>query len=390
MVQGISEAIAGIYDAVLADDQWPAALDGFAREIGSVGAVLVAVDKVGLPFTILQTTSNYGIERTRYYFENLGQYDEPVMTTTFANMPPFQLLRDEDVWGDISKLEDRPDYKWVRETIGANRRAGVKLSANKGWMDLVALQFAERDWRMVPNSMHVSLARLVPHLAKAVEINRTFSLLRTAYQSVMSALDYVRIGVAVCASGGALIAFNRETRRILDLGDGLRISRNGRLECSNSAKNTELLSAIAEISATSSGEGQKAERLLLVERKSLKRPFLVEVAPLRDVTGEVQAGFSGAVVFLVDPENAGAISTDRLSKLFGLSEAESAVARLMVDGLSAGEIADVRGTRDDTVRSQFKSIYGKTGVRRRADLVRLAISVDPPIERHSTRCAKGR
>lgn len=112
-----------------------------------------------------------------------------------------------------------------------------------------------------------------------------------------------------------------------------------------------------------------------------KRPFLVEVAPLRDITGELERGFAGAVVFLIDPENAEAISTERLSRFFSLSQAEGEVIRAMVDGLSAGEIADSRGTKVDTVRSQFKSIYSKTGVHRRADLVRLAVSVDPPIMR---------
>jgi len=381
MANDTSRAISAIYDAVLSDEHWPAALDAFARHIGSVGAVLVAVDKVGLPFTILQATSNYPIEDVHYYFNNLGQYDEPVMTSTFAVTPRFQLLRDEDVWGDISKLENRPDYKWVRERIGANRRAGVRLSGEKGWMDLVALQFAERDWRLVPETMPARLARLVPHLAKAVEVNRTFTLLREAYHAVLSVLDFVRIGIAIVGPGGLVITYNNELRRIFELRDGLRLSPNGRLECTSVAQGAELASAIAEATSTSAGDGETTERLLFIERRSRRRPFLIEVAPLRDITGDLQRGFAGAVVFVIDPENARAISTDRLARLFQLSPAEAAVVRAMVDGLSAGEIADLRGTKEDTVRSQFKAIYAKTGVRRRADLVRLAVSVDPPIDR---------
>lgn len=381
MGENIGRAITAIYDAVLSDIHWPAALDAFAREIGSVGAVLVAVDKVGLPFTILQATSNYPIEDVHYYFDNLGHYDEPEMTSRFAVTPRFQLLRDEDVWGDVSKLDDRPDYKWVRGRIGAHRRAGIRLSSNRGWMDLVALQFAERDWREVPHSMEINLGKLAPHLAKAVEVNRTFGLLRESYRAVMSALDYFRLGIAIVTPSGTVVAENRELRRLLELKDGLHLSRTRRLECSSSSNNGELLAAIAEVSATSAGAGEKVERLLFVERRSGKRPFLVEVAPLRDVTGELDRGFAGAVVFVIDPEDTRAISTERLARLFVLSQAESEVVRAMVDGLSAAEIAELRGTTDGTVRSQIKSIYAKTGVRRRADLVRLAVSVDPPIQR---------
>jgi DNA-binding CsgD family transcriptional regulator len=39
----------------------------------------------------------------------------------------------------------------------------------------------------------------------------------------------------------------------------------------------------------------------------------------------------------------------------------------------------MRGVSEGTVRAQFKAIYAKTGVGRRADLVRLALAVDPPI-----------
>lgn len=387
MGNGVGDAISAIYDAVLTSERWPAALDCFAQQIGAVGAVLVAADKVGLPFTILQATSNYPAEDVRYYFETLHQYDEPEMTTTFAGLPKFQLLRDEDVWGDVAKLNDRPDYKWLRQKQGVHRRAGVKLSHDRGWMDLLALQFAERDWRTVPANMPVALQQLLPHLAKAVEVNRTFMLLQNAYSAVLSALDYIRIGIAIVAPSGAMLICNREARRIFDLGDGLRLGRSGGIECGNPVQHSALLTAVADTSATSLGNGRTSERLLFIDRIGDGRPFLLDVAPLRNVAGELDAGFAGAVVFLIDPENTAAISTERLTGLFDLSQAETAVARAMVDGLSAGEIADLRGTKVDTVRTQFKSIYGKTGVRRRADLVRLAVSVDPPIERrdgHST------
>ena len=67
-----------------------------------------------------------------YYFNNFRHYDEPDLARTFAETTPMQLLRDCDVWGDISALEERPDYVWMRETIGARRKAGVRLVARQG------------------------------------------------------------------------------------------------------------------------------------------------------------------------------------------------------------------------------------------------------------------
>ena len=64
-------------------------------------------------------------------------------------------------------------------------------------------------------------------------------------------------------------------------------------------------------------------------------------------------------------------SPDPLATLYGLTPAETRVARSVGDGLTIGEIAQETGASVETLRSQLKSIFGKTGVRRQAELVRL-------------------
>ena len=190
-----SDYLLALYDAALSDQHWPRALDLFSREIGSVGAILVALDKVGLPFHIQQATSNYGLDRVQHYFDNYGHFDEPVVSQTLAKTPPFKLLKDKDVWGDMTVIEQRPDYRWGREQMGLRRRAGVRLSSNKGWMDLLALQF-DRDWPEISPALQEQLNFILPHMAKVVEINRQFSILRERYRAVLSALDHVASGPA--------------------------------------------------------------------------------------------------------------------------------------------------------------------------------------------------
>jgi len=371
-----SSVLLSVYDAALSDQHWPRALGAFAGHIGSLGAILIAVDQVGLPFQIEQAT--YAMDQVRYYFDNYGHYDVPAMSGRLAEMPPFTLVRDCDVWGDVTQLEDRADYKWLRENIGARCRAGVRLSTNKGWMDLLALQF-EKPWDQQSSALAPPLQELLPHLAKAVEINRQFSILRARYQAALAALDYIRIGSCVLSDSGHVILANSEARRIHDLGDGFQFSRAGSIACLSSQTTAALAEKIRDVIATAEGAGTESEVVLLAERKSGARPFIIELAPLRDSLGELENGLHGALLFVVDPENHGAISTERLCRLFALTDAEAEVCRHMIGALSAQEIAEIRNVAEDTVRSQFKAVYAKTGVRRRADLVRLALTVDPPI-----------
>lgn len=378
--EDIGGALLAIYDTATSPEHWPQALDAFARGIGSAGAILVAVDNVGLPFNIQQATSNFGLGAVQYYFENFGQYDEPVMSARLAQTPPFELLRDCDVWGDISSLDSRPDYKYLRDNFYVRRRAGVRLSQNKGWMDLLALQFAS-EWPDVSPSMQRNLQTLVPHLAKAVEINRTFSLLRQRYQAVLAALDHVAIGMCVVLSSGVVVVANREAQRIHDLDDGLSMSVAGTWRGLTGDISAEIAAGVRSVGLTAAGEGGEREALLFAMRKSGKRPFMLELAPLRDSLAELERGLSGVILMIVDPENQRDISTKRMAKLFTLTDAEASVCQHMIAGLSAPEIAEARGVSEGTVRSQFKSIYAKTGVHRRAELLRLAITVDPPIGR---------
>ncbi|RUO76171.1 helix-turn-helix transcriptional regulator [Idiomarina seosinensis] len=55
-------------------------------------------------------------------------------------------------------------------------------------------------------------------------------------------------------------------------------------------------------------------------------------------------------------------------KQWSLSSSEQEVAVLLIKGLSFNEIADVRGTKEKTVRQQASSIYSKSGLGGRNNL----------------------
>ena len=369
-------ALPAVYDAALSDERWPEALKQLSREIGAIGGILVAVDQVGLPFQVQQST--YAPEKVDYYFRTHGHHDQETNMRALAAVPPLTLVRDADIWGDVSLLEDRPDYKWLREEIGSRRRAGVRLSANKGRIDMLALQFAN-VWADMPDIAEGPLKQLLPHLAKAVEVNRQFAILRARYNAALAALDHIRIGTCIVAPSGAIMIANAEARRIDSLDDGLRLPPSGTIKGSTSEASAEIAAKIAAITATATGAGDQPEAILFGDRKSGKRKFIIEIAPLRDSLGELENGLHGAIVFIIDPDNHRDIAIDKMSRLLGFTEAEAEVCRHLINGLSTPEIAEMRGVAEGTIKSQCKAINQKSGTHRRADLLRLALTIDPPI-----------
>jgi DNA-binding CsgD family transcriptional regulator len=85
-------------------------------------------------------------------------------------------------------------------------------------------------------------------------------------------------------------------------------------------------------------------------------------------------GTSGALLFAFDPEAGPPLKAELVKKLFSLTEAEAHLAVALCDGKTLEEISVERGTTVNTVRSQLKSVFGKTGASRQADLVSLILA----------------
>ena len=60
-----------------------------------------------------------------------------------------------------------------------------------------------------------------------------------------------------------------------------------------------------------------------------------------------------------------------LQALFDLTPAEARIASLVIDGKSVDSISKIQSVSLNTVRTQLKSVFMKTGVDRQVDLVRL-------------------
>jgi len=91
-------------------------------------------------------------------------------------------------------------------------------------------------------------------------------------------------------------------------------------------------------------------------------------------------------VFINDPLKPQRPTDSLLRTLYGLTRAECRVALLLSDGRAPKQIADTVGVTENTVRSQIKSIYGKTGVKRQSELIRLLVNhAGPSIQRDPIR-----
>jgi len=120
--------------------------------------------------------------------------------------------------------------------------------------------------------------------------------------------------------------------------------------------------------------------MMAIHRRSEAERYLIDIAPLSDSKAEIETGLQGALVTIIDPERIPHLRMGRFVALYDLTPAEAEVCGLILQGLSIGDIAESRDTSPVTTKNQVASILSKTGVARRAELIRLVIRVLPPVD----------
>ncbi|WP_299606094.1 helix-turn-helix transcriptional regulator [uncultured Tateyamaria sp.] len=377
-------ALAEIYDAAVNLGRWRRALDGVANavEAKAIALLIRRSDPASKDLQMLNSTylnfvrSPWGI----YYGLRLSRLQDPDWEF-LSKQPAHQLTPDTKIGPSAAELDARADYAFLRKRLKLGRRLGVRLNSDKVWFDAMSIAFPTGA-NQVPVAAIQDTYFLLPHLTKAVELGRTFAELKSRYSAALTALNRVKAGLAIALPSGDIIVENDEAKRILDQQDGLTKERNGRLRCHDHDQNAELSEAIQKAANTARGEDNCDEWLIALQRPSGQSPLLLDVAPLKDSKAELEGPLEGALVTVIDPDRVPHIRVDRFVALYGLTEAEAEaeVCKLVLQGVSIMEMAEMRSTSPVTVKNQISAILSKTGVGRRSELIRMVIRVLPPVE----------
>jgi DNA-binding CsgD family transcriptional regulator len=214
------------------------------------------------------------------------------------------------------------------------------------------------------------LRLLAEHLKQAFRLYREFSDLRAVSAGLETALNLLPSSVILLGAKGEVVNMNRAAVAIVSERDGLLATRSG-LRAERPAESSLLEKAIREAASTSNGHGLSAGGTVLVSRRE-RPPLQIVVSPIRDFA--VISQMVAAVVFITDPLRRQRPARDTLRAIYGLTPAECRVALLVGDGHAPRQIAGMVGVSVSTVRSQIKSVFSKTGVKRQGELIRLLMS----------------
>jgi len=272
--------------------------------------------------------------------------------------------------GDISRL--LTSVVFALQDMDAHPRIADMPTACSFYRRSTDEDYTEDDRR--------KLALLVPHFSRALGVMTRLRLSDLKVASSLSALDQLPIGVLLLSSKRDTLFANREATALLAASDALRLDRSGTARglgklvakapavdraiaraLSAAGRIDEVLHFSSVIKVPGRVAGQ--DWLIQLSRVGLGSAFSTE--------GELPA----VIAFITDPRRPLDLAPDFLARTFGLTPAEARTAIVATGAGSLEELAARLAVSVNTVKSQLKQVYAKTGVGGRAELVRLILGL---------------
>lgn len=335
---------------------WPEMLDAVARAAGATGALLLQPGRQHA-----EVPRSAGIaDLVDSYFQD-GWTVRDSRERSLSKMLRHGVAVDQDVVTTDSIARD-PLYAEFLAPRGFRWWAGIGFrSAESLWC--VSLQRTFREGMFEPEEQE-QFAGLVPMLSEVATLSKVTGGARLI--GMTDALDLVQTPAAVLDRFGKVLRVNFACDLVFD--DWLRV-RKGRL-FARDRRAAGVLSDFVDLLAADANHRDFQGRKLIVARGE-RLPIILE--PL-SLSGAALGPFAAGRVLLLlhDLERRpAAVSKALLITLFGLTNAEAALAALLSDGETLASSADALGIAKETARGHLKRVFAKTETNRQTELVAL-------------------
>jgi DNA-binding CsgD family transcriptional regulator len=361
----LPDLIEEIYDAALEPALWNDVVVRINDFVGGQACGLISKD----------TMSQFGL--THYYCGVDPHYIQ-LYSETYSRFDPLTTLPPLGQVVSIPDLLHYDEYRqgpfyqeWLRPQ-GCVDVANVVLE--KSSSNCAVLLTVLPGARMLDDEMRRRIAQIVPHVQRALLINKTIDLKQSEAATFTDALDGLAAGIFLVDAGCRIIHANAAGHHILRADDFLR-SINGRLVARDGRSNQTLREVFAD---DGDALGVKGTALPLTAHDGER--YLVHVLPLtaaaRAATGMAYKAVAALFVRKVALDNP---CGELVARTFELTPAELRVLLAIVEVGGVPETAAALGVAATTVKTHLHRVFSKTGSSRQADLVKLAAGFSSPL-----------
>ena len=359
-----ADCVAMLHEAALSPERWTDALKASAHLFGASGILLTDLDTRRCAPRAIHTWGHDPAVLAAY----AGHYaaSDPTIAIGMTGVHgTVYHLREHFSEQQMSRMEYFQDFLFA---FGVADVIATPVDYAPDARLFVSLQRRSGEPRF-GSASHPLLGQFSRQINIA---KQTESRLRSAADdktALASGLDAIAAAMFIVDAKAHLLHHNRAADTLLHAREGVACN-GGILDLGSSAVNSRLECALR---SASEPQGRAATFTLALPGAG---PFQVLVTPLHpahDLATSWQMPL--VLVIISDTHQMSEAAAGRMRQMYGLTPAEARLVGEVTDGKTLAEIAEQRAVSVSTLRSQLVATFGKTGVRRQVDLVRLVTAL---------------
>ncbi len=128
-----SETLQSIYNTAVDPGRWANSLDAVSQDSGAHAAALLVREQGDTPYSVQALSRVYrdlfSTDLGQYYVDGLSHHEAPEWQA-INRAEAHEILRDTEAGTARAVLDVRPDYAFLRNHSGINRRFALRLNKN--------------------------------------------------------------------------------------------------------------------------------------------------------------------------------------------------------------------------------------------------------------------
>ncbi len=369
------EVVARLYDAGAGRIDWRQAFAPLAERFGLWSIALFGLTRRSRDALFICEGGLSGPDFALEYLRVYHRIDPHVGPALALASEPGQWVHRQDRFDD-DFIDRDPFYQEFLLPRGGRYTSCAKLLEDEDMAVLLLMQRGQGRPPLSGDEVAV-FDRLRRHLASALRLHldRTGEL-AAGCGVACRILDRMRQALVITDEDLRIIYRNPAAQRLLARANAFS-ERNEHLVCRNRDDEARLRIAVRAPGAGVAVAGASpASAVVRVIGSGFINPVMVLATGLPPAAESPEQGEPRLTMLLLhETAHRRQIDPAVIGKVFQLTPAEAEVATGLAEGLSIEEIAAARGVTLETVRAQIRSVYGKTDVRSRADLVRMLLEM---------------
>jgi DNA-binding CsgD family transcriptional regulator len=371
----LSNLIAAIYDCAVDPSRWTDTLDRLRIELdfATCGFSVWAMPSAAIRLSIMAgTPPGFADLAPQYANDVIDQWGGVALLQSLPVGEPVVLsqLRERSLWAN------NPYYLEWWKPQGIHDVVNMFLTRDSSVVSTVGLGRHESAGEI--GAFELAAMRLLwPHLARAVTIGNLLDLKSVMATTFESTLNGLAVAVLLADADLRIVHVNSAAQTLLAAGDPIA-ARSGLVSLRSPVATMALAQAVRRAADDEAGIGKRG--LGVPVQHADGTPCVLHVLPLRN--GKLRPGLApsaAAAIFVAPAVMPAPTPKDALAALFDLTPTEATVFSLIAAGMTQAEAAQKLAVETTTIKSHVLHIFTKTGVRRQADLVKLAASLAFPL-----------